>query len=529
MSLGHSVHAKSDPPSHSRLVRIGLPDGWKDWYADMPPPEDAAAPAVPSVPLDKTLSPADEALLESARQSLRGQEPQGVSSLSPEDAAAEALSMVLMATPPSDPVAAQQPQAIAAPERGLDDASARTAPDRKPPPAHSTPLPGRGGHSAVAVGGRDHVPDSQAAPAAPNPATNWTHGSVTVGLDFGFSLDLNLDLGPTLDLDLDLASGVTQVSGLPLDINLDVGPTLDLELDLPLPVASRPERIEPQEPPLSVSFETPTRGSPDPGLSGTSCRAEPAAQWTDLEAGIVVASHTDRVMRSLEALLSGDDPESGRFGAQTQEVMVTSEAEKALRLLASTRRKSAPARDWSTKPPLADEPADAPQVAPQLSSVQPPAGASEDEPPRAPSIPPGRSGRSPIGAGLHAVSDRSLDKVRGGFTTSTGLQVSFGIERSVSVNGNLVAKTSFNVSEHGKVTSSPGSGNLTLVQNGAGNVALIGPVSAATLGTVVQNTLNDQKIQTVTAVNATVNSLQILRLQNLESSLRGAIVDSLRR
>ena len=46
---------------------------------------------------------------------------------------------------------------------------------------------------------------------------------------------------------------------------------------------------------------------------------------------------------------------------------------------------------------------------------------------------------------------------------------------------------------------------------------------------MIQNTLNDQKIQNVTVINATVNSLQLLRNLNLQSSLRGAVIDSLRR
>ena len=543
MSLGHSVHAKSDPPSQSRLIRIGLPEGWKDFYVDVPNPDDAVDPVVPPVPLDKTLAPADERLLESARTSFSGQrsasgnggsaaEPAGVSSLSPEDAAAEALSMVLMATPPSSLVATEHSQAIGAPGHALDHAFARTPDDRKPPAAALTPLPARTGDSAMPVGGRDRAPDSQADSTVPTSTVTPGHSrGVVVGLDFGLTLDLNLDLGPTLDLDLDLGRGseVAGVSGLSLDINLDVGPALDLELELPLLADVRPQRTDPRARAPIAAFERPTPPPPDSLHAAASCRADPVARWNDLEAGIVVASHTERVMRSLEALLSGDDPVAGRFGAQTQEVMVTSEAEKALRLLASTRHKSAAPRDWSFRPQIAEPPADGSHAASQFSSVQPPADASEAQPPGELSNPTRRSERSPIGAGLHAISDRKLDKVRGGFTTSTGLQVSFGIERTVLVNGNLVAKTNFNVSENGKVTSTPGSGNLTLVQNGPGNIALIGPVSTATLGTVVQNTLNDQKIQTVTAVNATVNSLQIVRLQNLESSLRGAIVDSLRR
>ena len=46
---------------------------------------------------------------------------------------------------------------------------------------------------------------------------------------------------------------------------------------------------------------------------------------------------------------------------------------------------------------------------------------------------------------------------------------------------------------------------------------------------MVQNTLNDQKIQSITAINATVNSLQLVRAQNLQSTLRSAVIDSLRR
>lgn len=483
MSLSQAVHAKSDPPNHSRLVRMGLPDGWTDWYADAPQPADVKSPSVPAVPLDEVLPPADEAILETAGHFFSGPQDAGRSAasvgraeaapvLSSEDAAAEALSMVLMATPTAHSIPALHRPVNAAPERRRDAAAAA----------------------------RDD---------SPSPITRPIEMASDIGLDF-LGLDLNLDLAPTptldlnldpaLDLNLDLASGVTAASAFPLDLNLDLGPVLDLELDLASPVDFRPDRVDLPALPQRVVFEKPIPASPDIQVPGTSCRADPVAQWTDLEAGIVVASHTSRVMRSLEALLSGDDPLSGRFGAQTQEEVVTSETEKALRLLASTGQRSVAPRDWSARPPL-DEPATAPR----------------------------RVERSPIGSGLHALSERNLDQVRGGFTTSSGLKVSFGIERAVSINGNLVAKTSFNVSDQGKVTASAGSDSLALIQNGAGNIALVGPVSAATLGTVVQNTLNDQKIQSVTTINAAVNSLQIVRLQNLESSLRGAIVDSLRR
>ena len=113
-----------------------------------------------------------------------------------------------------------------------------------------------------------------------------------------------------------------------------------------------------------------------------------------------------------------------------------------------------------------------------------------------------------------------------------GLAVSFGIERAVHVNGNLVTPTSLNISCLGPGASAGAvelaSWGSSLTQIGSGNVAMA-PVSATTLGTIVQNTVDGQRIQNVTAVYATVNRVQQLRSQTLESSLRSAVIDSLRR
>lgn len=70
--------------------------------------------------------------------------------------------------------------------------------------------------------------------------------------------------------------------------------------------------------------------------------------------------------------------------------------------------------------------------------------------------------------------------------------------------------------------------SVALIQSGAGNTVLnnVGP---AAIGTVIQNTLNGQQIQGLTVINATVNSLSVLRSLNLQNSLRSAITDSLRR
>ena len=140
---------------------------------------------------------------------------------------------------------------------------------------------------------------------------------------------------------------------------------------------------------------------------------------------------------------------------------------------------------------------------------------------------------SPFGSELVAVSEKALDAVRGGFVTE-GLNISFGIERAVYINGSLVTTTSLNMADLGRLTAGRGapvvtSGTLGLIQSGTGNTVAPGTFSAGSMGTVIQNTLNGQKIQNVTVINATTNSLGLLKGINLESSMRGAISDSLRR
>jgi len=144
---------------------------------------------------------------------------------------------------------------------------------------------------------------------------------------------------------------------------------------------------------------------------------------------------------------------------------------------------------------------------------------------------------SPLAPGLVAVATDRLDRVRGGFETASGLQIAFGIERAVYVNGNLVSTTSLNVSDQGKVTTgagtqiAPGAAtSLATIQIGAGNSVAAGALgSAAALGSVVQNTLNGQAIQSLTVINAATNSLQSVRASSLQSSLRGVLIDALRR
>ena len=154
---------------------------------------------------------------------------------------------------------------------------------------------------------------------------------------------------------------------------------------------------------------------------------------------------------------------------------------------------------------------------------------------------------NPFGGERLAVRDNALDRVRGGFVTNN-LNITFGIERAVYINGSLVTTTSLNVSDTGRISTGTDSklvtpSSLALIQSGAGNSVAGGAFSsgvtagvaagvvlnANAAGTVVQNTLDGQKIQNVTVINASANSLGVLRGLNLQNSLRSSLIDSLRR
>jgi hypothetical protein len=121
------------------------------------------------------------------------------------------------------------------------------------------------------------------------------------------------------------------------------------------------------------------------------------------------------------------------------------------------------------------------------------------------------------------LSAASLDDMRGGFSTDSGMKVFFGIERAVYINGNLVTTTALNVpdlaSYVGKGVGSPqieaiNLNGITLVRNGAGNTFETSKLSASGLGTIIQNRLDGQSIRTETTINLATNSMQML--QNIE-------------
>ena len=124
-----------------------------------------------------------------------------------------------------------------------------------------------------------------------------------------------------------------------------------------------------------------------------------------------------------------------------------------------------------------------------------------------------------------AVPAHELDDMRGGFDTSLNLTLSFGIERAVYLNGALVTTTSFNLPALGSLSHDEATnaivpaGSVALVQSGPGNTFVPARDATPLAATVIQNTLNNQSLQSLTTINAASNSLQILRTNTFQSML----------
>jgi hypothetical protein len=130
-----------------------------------------------------------------------------------------------------------------------------------------------------------------------------------------------------------------------------------------------------------------------------------------------------------------------------------------------------------------------------------------------------------------AVDADTLDETRGGFETPGGLNLSLGIERVVSINGEVMSRTNVAISNLNTVTADQlaqardALGSARLVQIGGNN--LVAPdLGLANGATLVQNSLNDQTIQTYTTISSTVNSMALIKDLNFHGTIRDAIVRS---
>lgn len=130
-----------------------------------------------------------------------------------------------------------------------------------------------------------------------------------------------------------------------------------------------------------------------------------------------------------------------------------------------------------------------------------------------------------------AVSDNTLDTQRGGFDLGSGLVVTFGITRAVYINGDLAAQTTLNFGQLDKMTAGQAMelsrqlSSLNLVQNGPGN-SVEGP-TGLTAGTIIQNTLNNQRIANHTVINVETNGMSMLKDLNTGAAITEGIARSI--
>ncbi|RYZ71656.1 MAG: hypothetical protein EOP91_10290 [Lysobacteraceae bacterium] len=106
----------------------------------------------------------------------------------------------------------------------------------------------------------------------------------------------------------------------------------------------------------------------------------------------------------------------------------------------------------------------------------------------------------------------------------SGLALSFGIERLVYVNGELVASASVRIADVARITPEQAAaldavGEGMVVQIGEGN--RIDPAGGGVL--VIQNSLPGQDIRVLTTLDVGVGTLGMLQEMNTYGALQGAL------
>ena len=129
-----------------------------------------------------------------------------------------------------------------------------------------------------------------------------------------------------------------------------------------------------------------------------------------------------------------------------------------------------------------------------------------------------------LGGEWVAVPPEMLDALRGGFVMPSGLLMSFGIERAVYVDGQLVATARFSVPDIARITADQarnlaGVQDTMLVQVGEGNTFVPNGMG----GIVIQNTLNNLDIRALTTISVGASTLGMFQDLNSNAALQSAL------
>lgn len=134
-------------------------------------------------------------------------------------------------------------------------------------------------------------------------------------------------------------------------------------------------------------------------------------------------------------------------------------------------------------------------------------------------------GRAPLGPEWVKMPLERLDRMRGGFELPSGLVLSFGIERLVYIDGNLVAQASVRIPDVSAITPQQARELAQMkqglvVQVGEGNTfAPAGVVD----GVVIQNTVDGRAISALTTIDVGVGTLGMFQNLNAGAALQDAL------
>jgi hypothetical protein len=118
------------------------------------------------------------------------------------------------------------------------------------------------------------------------------------------------------------------------------------------------------------------------------------------------------------------------------------------------------------------------------------------------------------------VAETLLDEARGGFDAGNGLLVALSVDRVLSLNGNVVASGQLAM-DATALADHPALSTFQVYRVGEGS-ALV-QAARPLAGLVLQNSANDQLIRSQTTIDATVNSLSILKDMHFGDSLRHSL------
>ncbi|WP_372017325.1 hypothetical protein [Pseudoxanthomonas sp. 10H] len=136
------------------------------------------------------------------------------------------------------------------------------------------------------------------------------------------------------------------------------------------------------------------------------------------------------------------------------------------------------------------------------------------------------AGAVALGDAWRPIDPARLDAMRGGFQLPSGQVLSFGIERVVHVNDVQVARTSVRIPDVSAIDAGQAQAlaefnNGVVVQVGGGNH--FDPTRGAG-GITIQNTLDNQRILTLTHVEVGMGALGVLQELNSYGALGDALV-----